>query len=414
MNTSTPWQTPAIILVVLSFFASVLMFLVGEDVFQPRSFGADAFSRSAIGHRAFVQLLRDQGTEIRVGRSPDQLASSAMEGAWIAEPRMAAPGETLGRPLIERFDSVAGRTALVLPERVGLEHRQRPGWIAHFRRTSLYRLDEFLETLGLEARVVRPDVVTGPWQSRWGDLDLELHQPQLMQGAELEPVVWCEDGILVAIQEIGPHRILLIADPELVANDGLARADHAALALQLASWTAPREGPLLIDASLQGFVHAGSVWAELGRYPLALVTFQGVLLLLLFVWRGALRFGRPTLDRARSGAGKHELIENTTRLMIAAGHGAVLVQRYADHLVQSTAGALHAPRSKDSSTLAEWLARIERDRSSHRARELLERAHSLSSSKPTSHTDLVACARDLADWRREMLGESGTTPVARG
>ncbi len=84
----------ALVLVVAAAAVSLLatfgLGAFGELLSEPQTFGADSWSRSALGHRAFVELARAQGHQVLVSRH--RTADRAREGALTAllEPGIGA------------------------------------------------------------------------------------------------------------------------------------------------------------------------------------------------------------------------------------------------------------------------------------------------------------------------------------
>jgi hypothetical protein len=228
----------------------------------------------------------------------------------------------------------------------------------------------------------------------------------------MRPLIEAPEGILVGEVALGGHRLVLVSDPELVANDGLPRADHAAIALALVDEFTPNGGTLVVDASLQGFPYVASVWSELVRMPLALATIQTGFLGVFALWFAIGRFGRARQEWQLPGAGKGELIESTARLMVNAGHAARMVRRYADFVVERVGRRMHAPRPADVAATASWLGHLEQRRTKMRAAALLDRADALQDGETESTRKIVSLARDLSRWRREMSSGSRSTSGA--
>src|ERR1700709_288782 len=104
-----------------------------------------------------------------------------------------------------------------------------------------------------------------------------------------EPVVACAGGILIARRA---PRTFLIADPDLLNNQGLGRAGNAEAVYQLLVQNVATTG-LVFDEAIHGFDRVPGLLAESLRFPLVLGVLQSLLLLGAVLWAGMGRFGKP-------------------------------------------------------------------------------------------------------------------------
>ena len=138
----------------------------------------------------------------------------------------------------------------------------------------------------------------------------------------------------------------LLADPDLLNNHGLVRAQNGALSVALID-RLRRGAPVVLDATLHGYT-VPELWSALLRAPLVYPMLQLALLAALWALAGSGRFGAPRRDfdlatrppvssgaipeRSFSdgplGSGRQVLVENTVELLHRGGHSAHMLLRY--------------------------------------------------------------------------------------
>jgi hypothetical protein len=185
-------------------------------------------------------------------------------------------------------------------------------------------------------------------------------------------------GVLVGrlVRDDGSE-VIIVSDPDLIANHGLARGDNAALALAVLAGLRPPGAVVVVDEALHGHVATPSLWRELFTFPLALATTSVLIALALLLWSAMGRFGRPRPDVRVLGDGKRSLIDNTAELTRLGGHAGHALERYLQATLQDVARALYAPTHLGSAETRTWLLRAAQ------ARQV--------------GTDLVALEREVAD-----------------
>ncbi len=374
----------------LSFVGGILLAVIDPGEVAVPSYEADTFSRSAIGHRGLVRWLRALDVPVVISRASTARKAGPGTVLAILEPPVEDPEGRLAR-LIDASDADA--IVLALPKWTGLEHQKTDGWIARLEAVEHDERDALLKRLGLHVRSVA--ATDGPW--RWHDdappVEPALTQPMGVEG-ELDPMLAREGAHVVARTLRDGTPLVLVADPDLLANAGLVH--HAPLLVELLQPLL--EGRVLVvDETLHGYMTTASVARQLFEFPLAALTAHALAMIALALLAGMRRFGAPhPVDRQRGG--RRVLIENTAALGQYAGHDADALARYGRMTVDGVGRALHAPSGLDRPALHRWLARIGEGRGV--------------SDDPTTLTDAVdrasaaerlAVARRIHRWRRAML-----------
>jgi hypothetical protein len=177
--------------------------------------------------------------------------------------------------------------------------------------------------------------------------------------AELRPVVACRGGWLAALRPASPTSpaMLLIADPDLLNNQGLGRAENAAVALRLLAGELHAQG-LVFDETIHGYHRSTGLLTEALRLPLLPATLHGLLVAALVAWSAGARFGKPLPALRPPAPGKAVLIGNTAELLVRGGHAADSLARYYRYTLQAVGAHFFLPQDLAPAELAARLARL--------------------------------------------------------
>jgi hypothetical protein len=396
-------------------FAISLYFMGGGELGGTDSVGPSTFSRSAIGHAGIAEVLQQLGIPVVKSRSSSLEKLSPGSVLVIAEPRRNGQFEEAIRTMLQ-----AHTILLVLPKWTGQPSEQKPGWL----REAAARLPLDAEwTLGLVAP--RGEVVRENSAVQWStnalkitpDVDLPI---QLVRGDRLRPIIGAQQGMLVGQISERDRKIWVLADPDVIANHGLAHEGNAALALALIKALRSDDGSVVFDETVHGFmVRPASPLLLLFRFPFVVATVQGALAIVLLLWATLGRFGAPQAAPAPLSAGREGLLQNMAKLVEFTGHQDVMVKRYVQETVRDVAVQLHAPRELTGAGLIAWLQRVGLARGATIDCEavLLEAAPLATPpgspgregwGRSRNPSSLVRLARAIHQWKGEIVdGRSG-------
>lgn len=336
---------PAIAIAVLSLVAALVYGLCGDALLGPQSAGPDTYSRSLIGHHAFAALLHETGVPTSVRRAPGLGDLGPGSALLIAEPSLSNPiaHATADAALVDALD-VGADVIWVLPKWAPAEDPRRPGFVSTLELLPTADALDALNTVvtltsdPITEGILRPAAPpAGPWTTPWGALDIALPTPQLLRSdlPDLTPLVFGPEGVLIARH---PSGAWVIADPDLINNAGIQRADNALVAHHLIVDGA-HATRVVVDEVVHGYARPDSLWVELATFPLVVVTFHILGLILLFVWAGLARFGEPQPLPPRIAPGKAALIAVGAGLLTS---GADLRETLARYQAISNAAAARA------------------------------------------------------------------------
>jgi uncharacterized protein DUF4350 len=380
-----------------SLAAAAFLGAFGDALYDPPSSGADSFSRSAVGHRAFVELLRALGRPVVVSRH--RTADKAGEAAVaLLEPRLG-PEDAARTGVLEEIDAASRRLLVVLPKRGAVPDPTRPRFAAWAGLLPVEDPQRVLDALELDAKVVRPARSIGAWR---GELPAPtLDAPQLFTARGVRPLVEADEGMLVGeIRAKGWHTIVL-ADPDVLATHGLGRGDDAALAVALVERLGRTDLPVVVDETLHGFDEQPSLTRELLRFPLVLATASALAAAALLAWAALVRFGRPRRPEPLLAPGKLFLVDSTAGLLRHGGSAGHAAQAYLRAAKDEIAHRLRPPGEAGETDA--WLARAAETRGREGPlRELEERVHRLASHRAGGEEEAVRTAQAIHLFREEM------------
>lgn len=360
----------------LSFAGAIILGVFGGDWFESsvdESTDQSAYSVSAVGHEALTELLRARGHSVVLSRQRMPQALSPDGLLIIAEPDLSVLAEMEleddlysdygAPPLLKRIRRAGARQALVVLPKWTPEGYMRQRWNKRVRPVEPREVTRTLETLGVEraAPVRLAEVsawsVTGPLDGRLSD-GPALRYPQLM-AAHTEITPWLADpqGVLVGSLQDDELEIVVLADPDLIANHGLWRPGHGESAVALIEALAAG-GPIIFDEAVHGYEQRSSLWAALFRFPLSLFMVQLAFIALIVLWAGLGRFGAPEPLPSKAAAGRLLLIQHTGELLRFGGHSGYTLRRYWRRTVWRLAQTLGGPEGAESAE-ADHAARLQ-------------------------------------------------------
>jgi hypothetical protein len=312
---------------------------------------ADAFERDALAHGAAIVLVLPKW---RAVPDPDHPGWVAAATPWPAAQVPLRVEQALGSPPVPDL-AVLRQGALRRRAAHGGSRPSAGADAADRAEIDAVSGDGQGAGGGLDCRFVSGDSGAAGWAPA-----LELAPAQLIVPNDaLQPVVACRDGWLVARRpgEAAAPEMLLIADPDLLNNQGLGRGDHAALVVRLLAGELHARG-VILDETIHGFRRENGLLAEALSFPLLPATLQGLLLAGLLVWAANSRLGKPLPAAGPSPPGKAVLIENTAALLALGGHAGDSLARYYRITLRAVADHYFLPQDLPPAELRSRLASI--------------------------------------------------------
>ncbi|HYP29885.1 MAG TPA: DUF4350 domain-containing protein [Blastocatellia bacterium] len=165
------------------------------------------------------------------------------------------------------------------------------------------------------------------------------------------------DSAVLADITLGKGRIVLLADPFVVANNGISQRDNVVLALNLVQ--AGRFGTVAFDEYHHG--HGSSKPAGLMSYfegtPLPWMMWQAVLIIGLVIYTRGRRFARPIPLRRERRTTNLEFVSSMANITRLARASDVAMQNIHSEFRKRLCRYAAAPPSTDDAALASAVAR---------------------------------------------------------
>lgn len=369
-------------------FAAMAWFMISAEDRAARvgEVAPSADSRSAIGYRAFVQLMQ----KLDVPVAPSGAVRNERDSLQIVlEPRSPQNLEALLASGVQ--------TLVVLPKWRGYA-RPYGDHLASVSAIDRAQVQALARAIVDDAEIVRPPSA-GPWRDEVFHGEPTLVQPQLLRSRKLCPLVSSGEDMLIARVCRQPS-IFVLADPDVIANHGLWRGDNAVLAMSAVSLMRNGRGPVVTPGTpiRQAVGSKPSIWRLAFEPPFALITFAALVTIAIAVWLAAMRFGPPAAEAPDRPPGVQTLIEVAARLL-GARAGSRLLRRYAELVVLDLGRRLHAPHTVSGIVeTGAWL-----DASRHGEASELKYAALAQRIDSAGPSEIVARAAELHRWREELL-----------
>lgn len=395
----TPLTAAVIVLVgVFAFCVLIVLGTYAPDLHNGDDGGAHALSRSAVGFAGLAEALRLAGEPVLVSRHA--LPPGRHAGVLVVTPPLGATSEAIAAL---RF---GGPVLVVLPKWLGAPEQKHRGWV-----TKVALLDarwappgSLVARAGLARRqgVSRPALhaVSGPLAVGRSLTFGPVESLQTITGKGWIPVLTDEHGgVVLARDPKGPAFVL--ADPDLLNNQGLGNIATFAGGLAIIDALRARAGPVIFDVTLDGLGKEKGILRLAFDPPFLAVTLCLAAAAALAGFQAFCRFGPVRAGGRALALGKEALADNTAALVRLAGREARMGGRYAALTRDLAAKAVGAPRDLGEEDLTRLLDRLGSRRGATdtlgyltvMARVARDRAH------------LMDAARRLYHWRLEMTRE---------
>ena len=375
-----------------AFIAMAYFMIAGENGHAQRPASPTTTSRSAIGYRAFIELLRHFDLPA-VAPTPAQLRHASLR--IVLAPR--TPQEVRAA-----LAASAGPVLVVLPK---WQASARPlsDSVADAQLLESDQVRAFAHEIAGDIEIVRPESA-GTWRNDGVQGEPTLSRPQLVRSPSLCPVASSDAGILIGRLCSRPN-VLVLADPDLLANHGLWRGDNAVLAMSAVANLRKGAGPIVALERVTELPPARSIWRLAFSPPFVLITFTALVAIGIALWFAAMRFGPAAAEEPDRPPGVMTLIDIAARLLRPRVDGGRLLGRYADLLTLDLGRRLHAPqRLQGAREIGAWLDASERGKEAGLSYADLARGVDASAGekKPGAAAAVTQAAR-LHRWREEVL-----------
>ncbi len=413
-----------------TFILGLLLAGFGQELFGRTSAGANTFSRSLVGHKAFVDLVKRSGLAVVVSKNAESSRANRLfrvmllepvdilKSNYIAESEEALPDKNRQDEFSQRIDPAlksGARVVLALPKRWARVSEIATGWIGSEKSMKIEvvqrMLSDALLSVGCMTEQPRSELVRrvknpGEFSAAalgLGSVHVDVDGPmQLLANLpESTPLVFSDQGVVLASMNCG---LILVSDPDLFNNRSLARADNPVVMLALLEDYLNARG-IVVDETFHGFKAKKSILAYALTFPLVLVSIHFLLAMFLAFWAMSGYFGKPLATPSAISPGKSLLIDNTARLLLDGGDRIDTLKRYSSMVMTKVA------RGFGTSPGVEALQELSKSRG---VQIDLEKLLIRCRSAHLTQAEAVRLARKFYLWARAVQGYKGAGLARRG
>lgn len=390
----SPRAILALVLVGLVAFAGLaVLSAYAPDLRGGADGRAHALSTSAIGYAGAPILMKAMGAPVVVSRARPLRPS---ESVVILTPE---PG--LSPQDLQAYPQGA-MTLIVLPKWEAAPDPLRQGWV---RKIGLVKggdaFQGMLKSYAPATRVARGKgrlrhSLRGVGDALPGGLILPvggIDRLQTLSGDGWAPILVDERGRAVLAYSRRTPGIWVLAEPDLLNNQGLASRDTAHAAWTILNAARDGERPLLFDVTLNGFSRGSGLGRLMLEPPWLAATLIAVAAAMLMGFHALARFGQPRVRGRAFPLGARALVDNSADLVRMARKAHEFAPAYA-----ALTNALVARAAGHSGE--QWLDELARRRGAAAPDDLAAEA-----ATTKTRDDLLAVARKLYHWRGEMTRE---------
>ncbi|TAJ67929.1 MAG: hypothetical protein EPO51_27660 [Phenylobacterium sp.] len=356
---------------------------------------AHALSKSAVGYAGAPILMQGLGASVLVSRTRPTRPSGAVV-VLTPEPGLS-PDELRNYPK-------GARTLIVLPKWVAMRDPVRPAFV---RKAGVMRDDaafqEMLKSYAPQTRLsvrkgVTQPTLRGADGAFFGVPGLRLGKIDSLRtiaGEGWVPLLVDEAGNAVLVQSAKTPSIWVLADPDLLNNQGLASRDTARAGALILDTARGDERPILFDVTLNGLERGRGLARLMLEPPWLAATLIAVAAAVLMGLHALARFGQPRRSGRAFALGARALVDNSADLVRMARKEHELAPAYA-----ALTRALVARAAGGHTAEEHWLDDLARRRGATPPAELAAEAETAK-----TRDDLTAVAKKLYEWRGEMTRE---------
>jgi hypothetical protein len=223
---------------------------------------------------------------------------------------------------------------------------------------------------------------------------------QTIEGRTLTPLLVDDAGRTVLAQWGGEEDwVYILSDPDILNTHGVADFETARAAAALIDMISDGDGPIIFDATLNGFARSRNPLKLVLEPPFLAVTLCLIAAALLAGWHAMARFGPPASQARTFDYGKKALADNSAALIRLGGREHEMGESYARLTCELAARAVGAPRTMPDDELSAHLDRIARQAKAEKSlAALLQEARQAANS-----ARLLSAARALYLWRRGVV-----------
>lgn len=397
---AAPFSPRAVLILVLvgliAFSGMAVLAAYAPELRGAGDVRAHALSRSAVGYAGAVTLMREMGAPVAVSRQPPPRGA---EGVTVLAPDFderpddlrAYPKGELTLIVLPKWETTADPIRRGAVRKVGVV----TGGEAYHPLLASYAGKTVIARRGGTSR----PVLRGAEAFAGRTLPLgPVDRLQTLSGEGWTPLLTDERGQAVLVRSTKSPGVWVLADPDLLNNQGLANLATARAAAAILDTARGGRQEIVFDVTLNGLGRSPGLGRLALTPPWLAATLCAVAAALLMGLHALARFGAPERRGRAVALGSTALVDNTAGLIRMARKEAELAQAYAALIRGRAAHALGGGLAADDTVLED----LSRRRGAGSPRALTAAAEAAK-----TPNDALEAARKLYDWRREMTRGRG-------
>lgn len=349
-----------------------------------------ATSPSALGQGALLDLLKQLGYEVEVGR------------VRADEPALVIVSNPTSELDVGAYAGLPPGSAVlvVLPKRRGTTSPDGTRTILA-KEVPAQEVESIIRRIDPSATVER-NTKPGSWsQPKWPEPSIP--GLQLVRSDVLEPLISAEGSLLfgrLRMQD-GPP-IHLLSDADLFATHAFSRGMNVELAVLLIDSLVLDHRRIVVDEHNRGVLRETKLEVALFEQPVVAVTIQMLALLLVVAWSALQSFGGKRAITPALKKGYATLLDNSAALLSDPRRCADLARRYTRTVLLDVSRRLNPPLGLSEEEHIAWLDGVARTRGLDSTyKDLQGEARALSGD--TNVVRATHLARRLHGWRKGMI-----------
>ncbi|HEX8442318.1 MAG TPA: hypothetical protein VF631_01590 [Allosphingosinicella sp.] len=355
---------------------------------------AHALSVSAVGYKGLADLIELSGGDTFLARDQEAGESEDLLIVTINE-RTEQSGLT---ELLERRSAKA--TLLVLPKWQVQAQPLRRSWVTKLGPAPASSVGNALPDW-LELRIEQSPASRSPLAGQSFMEGFQVAAPseivQTVAGEGLEPLLAGPRGAAVLARLSDRNQLYILADPDLLNNQGLRERERAAAALALIDQLNVNYAESVIfDLTLSGFGEQQSMLRLAFEPPFLALTAALLIAGLLAALHGVASFGPRAHEKRAIALGKAALVDNSAGLVRLARREHRVGSHYADVVRDAAVRDAGAPANLNGAELETYLDRIGPP-AAPRFSELASAVRAAGDPET-----LLGAARALFQWKKDM------------
>lgn len=419
-GTANPFSPRAVLALVL-FGAVVfvaLLYMIGSGMTgSTNNGGAHAGGKGLNGYAAFAGFLERRGYTVGRLRTPGRLDDP---GLLVLTPPQFAQGKEIDAIVAKRRS--VGPTLVISPKWYAAPSQgagAKPGWV-ELAGTGAPSWAGFLDDVTVQ---IEP-MLGGRWVGGGAKGQVPAaDKVESGKGPRLVPLVaggsdarilaaYVDDGgYYPGLEQIALGRpsahfeersdlypIIVVFEPDLLDNYGMAKAENAVLAERLVRAAGAKE--VNFDLTLNGFARKPNLLTLAFTPPFLAATLCLMLAALAVGWRAFQRFGPPRVAARAIAFGKQALVSNAAGLIRRSRRLHLLTAAYATRARERLARVLALPRLADAAAVEAAIDRALASRSPGATPFSVTAARLRAARSPH---DILKAAQDLHALERTLI-----------